>query len=307
MTDRIPLIVNPSANQIQELPSGDALSVSGDLNITGVSTFAGNINANGNIVGDSSTNITGIAGVTATTFTGSGANLTNLPVGGSDTEILYNISGISSGSNLRYDPTKLDGGLNFANTAGTAGASIRCYHSSIASGDNSLIFYTGGGLLGTINLRIFNNSVTVPGALTKGSGSFRITHPLPALKDTKDLLHSFIEGPQCDNIYRGKIDLVGGTATVNLDTKSDMTAGTFVVLNRDVQCFTTNETGWTNVKGSVSGNILTITAQDNSCTDTISWMVIGERQDDNIKSSSLTDATGKLIMEPNQIPLPPTS
>ena len=306
MTDRIPLIVNPSANQIQELPSGDALSVSGDLNITGVSTFAGNINANGNIVGDSSTNITGIAGVTATTFTGSGANLTNLPVGGSDTEILYNISGISSGSNLRYDPTKLDGGLNFANTAGTAGASIRCYHSSIASGDNSLIFYTGGGLLGTINLRIFNNSVTVPGALTKGSGSFRIPHPLPALKDTKDLLHSFIEGPQCDNIYRGKIDLVGGTATVNLDTKSDMTAGTFVVLNRDVQCFTTNETGWTNVKGSVSGNILTITAQDNSCTDTISWMVVGERQDDTIKSSNLTDANGKLIMEPNQIPAPPS-
>ena len=306
MTDRIPLIVNPSANQIQELPSGDALSVSGDLNITGVSTFAGNINANGNIVGDSSTNITGIAGVTATTFTGSGANLTNLPVGGSDTEILYNISGISSGSNLRYDPTKLDGGLNFANTAGVSGAAIRCYHSSIASGDNSLIFYTGGGLLGTINLRIFNNSVTVPGALTKGSGSFRITHPLPALKDTKDLLHSFIEGPQCDNIYRGKIDLVGGTATVNLDTKSDMTAGTFVVLNRDVQCFTTNETGWTNVKGSVSGNILTITAQDNSCTDTISWMVVGERQDDTIKSSNLTDANGKLIMEPNQIPAPPS-
>ena len=66
-----------------------------------------------------------------------------------------------------------------------------------------------------------------------------------------------------------------------------------------------NETGWTAVKGSVSGNILTITAQDNTCTDTISWMVVGERQDDNIKSSSLTDANGKLIMEPNQIPSPP--
>ena len=41
-----------------------------DLNVTGVSTFAGNINANGNIIGDNSTNITGIAGVTATTLTG---------------------------------------------------------------------------------------------------------------------------------------------------------------------------------------------------------------------------------------------
>ena len=79
-----------------------------------------------------------------------------------------------------------------------------------------------------------------------------------------------------------------------------MTDGTFVLLNRDIQCFTSNETGWTNVKGSVTGNVLTITAQDNSCTDTISWMVVGERQDDNIKSIDVdtTDADGKLIVEP---------
>ena len=142
-------------------------------------------------------------------------------------------------------------------------------------------------------------NMKVDGTLSKTNGSFRIPHPLPALKDTKDLLHSFIEGPQCDNIYRGKIDLVDGTATVNLDTKSNMTEGTFVALNRDVQCYTTNETGWTNIKGSVSGNTLTITAQDNSCTDTISWMVIGERQDDNIKSERclITDNDGNLLVE----------
>ena len=79
-----------------------------------------------------------------------------------------------------------------------------------------------------------------------------------------------------------------------------MTDGTFVLLNRDVQCFTSNETGWTAVKGSVSGNILTITAKSSSCTDTISWMVIGERQDDKIKSPEMemTDSDGKLIVEP---------
>ena len=45
------------------------LSIFGDttgLNVTGVSTFAGNINANGNIVGDDSTNITGVNQVIAT-------------------------------------------------------------------------------------------------------------------------------------------------------------------------------------------------------------------------------------------------
>ena len=79
-----------------------------------------------------------------------------------------------------------------------------------------------------------------------------------------------------------------------------MTEGTFVALTRDVQCFTTNETGWTNVKGSVTGNQLTIIAQENTCTDTISWMVIGERQDDAVKQSGNTDADGKLILEPNR-------
>ena len=226
--------------------------------------------------------------------------------GGNNTQLQINNNGAFGGCNLEYS-TNLDGSLEWTDASGTSGARISCYHPTISGGDGSIIFYAGAGLLGTLNMRIFNNSVTVYGALTKGSGSFRIPHPLPALKDTKDLVHSFIEGPQCDNLYRGKVDLVGGTATVNLDTKSDMTTGTFVALNRDVQCFTTNETGWTAVKGSVSGNILTITAQDNTCTDTISWMVVGERQDDNIKSSMLTDATGKLIMEPNQIPLPPTS
>ncbi|MEC8552072.1 MAG: hypothetical protein VXY93_16365, partial [Pseudomonadota bacterium] len=114
------------------------------------------------------------------------------------------------------------------------------------------------------------NSVSFRGGITASSKSFRITHPHPSKKDTHNLIHSSIEGPQCDNIYRGKVDLVGGTATVNIDTVSNMTDGTFVLLNGNIQCFTTNETGWTNVKGSVTGNLLTITAQENSCTDTIS-------------------------------------
>jgi hypothetical protein len=141
----------------------------------------------------------------------------------------------------------------------------------------------------------------VSGALSKGSGSFAIDHPLPNLASTKILRHSFIEGPQCDNIYRGKVTLSSGTTTINLDTKSRMTEGTFVALNRDVQCFTTNETGWTNVKGSVTGNQLTIIAQDNTCTDTISWMVIGERQDPNIKTSVITDDDGYLIVEQDKV------
>ena len=161
------------------------------------------------------------------------------------------------------------------------------------------------GNTGAKKLETTSGGVTITGTLSKSGGSFKIPHPVAGLSTTKHLVHSFLEGPQMDLIYRGKIDLVGGTATVNIDTKSGMTEGTFVLLNRDVQCFTSNETGWTAVKGSVSGNILTITAQDNSCTDTISWMVVGERQDDTVKSLDMTDSEGNLIVEPDQ-PAPDT-
>jgi len=145
-------------------------------------------------------------------------------------------------------------------------------------------------------------NLSVTGSLSKGSGSFKIDHPLESKKDTHYLVHSFIEGPQADLIYRGKATLSSGTATVNIDTVSGMTSGTFVALNKNVQCFTNNESGWTAVKGSVNGNTLTITAQDNSCTDTISWMVIGERQDPHMKDSETdwTDSDGKVILEPKK-------
>jgi len=156
----------------------------------------------------------------------------------------------------------------------------------VNTGDLNVQTSSGGG-----------GDADIEGTLSKGSGSFKISHPLDDKKDTHHLVHSFIEGPQADLIYRGKVALVSGSATINIDTHSTMTEGTFVVLCRDIQSFTTNETGWTAVKSSVSGNILTIQAQDSSCTDTISWMVVGERQDPNIYSSSMTDDGGKVIVE----------
>jgi hypothetical protein len=137
------------------------------------------------------------------------------------------------------------------------------------------------------------------GALSKTSGSFRIDHPLKP--DTHQLVHSFIEGPQADNIYRGRVALTDGSAVVNIDTVAGMTEGTFAALNRDIQCFTSNETGWCNVRGSVVGNILTIEAQDNTCTDTISWLVIGERQDQHMYETNWTDENGKVIVEPLKV------
>ena len=151
-----------------------------------------------------------------------------------------------------------------------------------------------------INKLQLGHDVAVGGELSKGSGSFNIDHPLPSKTATHRLVHSFIEGPQCDLIYRGTATLSSGATTVNLDTSSGMTEGTWVLLCRGEQCFTSNETGWTSVRGSVTGNILSIECEDGTSTDTISWMVVAERHDTHILETGWTDEDGHPIIEPEK-------
>ena len=143
-----------------------------------------------------------------------------------------------------------------------------------------------------------SGAATFTGSVSKASGTFKINHPLPSLTDTNYLVHSFIEGPRVDLIYRGKVVLVNGEAQINIDEVSRMTNGTFEALCREVQCFTTNESGWDLVKGTVIGNILYIESQNEDSTDEISWMVIGERKDKHIMETEWTDDDGKVIVEP---------
>ena len=216
------------------------------------------------------------------------------PTGNGGGVLILRSSNASTADNQEY------GMLNYQNNAGTVLAQIVGKSEGSGNDKGHLEFNTKSGS-GSISNRMRirdNGTVQVTGALSKGSGSFEIPHPLESKKDTHLLRHSFIEGPQCDNIYRGTIELLNGTATVDLDAKFTMTNGTFVALNRNVQVFTTNESDWDNVKGSVVGNTLTITCQNSSSNATVSWLVVGERQDDNIKSSTLTDNDGKLILEP---------
>jgi hypothetical protein len=175
---------------------------------------------------------------------------------------------------------------------GSGATGIRC-GGGLSMWNGSTIAGASGG----INIDNSGNT-QVTGSLSKGSGSFLIDHPLPALNKTHHLVHSFIEGPQADLIYRGKTTLVAGKASVDIDAAANMTEGTFELLCRDVQCFTSNETDWNHVRGSVSGNILRIECQDQTSTATISWMVIGERKDQHMLETEWTDVNGKVIVEP---------
>ena len=167
-------------------------------------------------------------------------------------------------------------------------------------GTTNIYYNTGNIGIGTASpahpLDVVGN-INCSGTLSKGSGSFKIDHPLPSMSNTHCLYHSFIEGPKADLIYRGKVDLVNGGASINLDTVSNMTSGTFEALNRNVQCFTSNESDWDAVKGSVSGNTLTISCQNASSTANVSWLVIGERKDKHMYDTSWTDDNGFVIPE----------
>ena len=175
----------------------------------------------------------------------------------------------------------LDGGGNTYITEGSA---------------DVMRFFAGGAK----QFEVTGTNMSVVGALSKGSGSFRIDHPLDSMKDTHDLVHSFIEGPRADLMYRGSVQLSGGTATVDLDAAATMTDGTWELLCRDPQVWVQNEDGLTQVRGSVSGSTLTITAQDGDCTDTVSWLVVAERQDEHMMDTNWTDNNGRVIVEPEK-------
>jgi hypothetical protein len=239
-----------------------------------------------NLTGTASININGTVGATtpstvaATTISATGAVSFGNLIAGSGT---FGDTVMSTGGGIQ---SILSYGGGFSTVGSNSAHDVR-----ILRGGSTIATISSTGLAVT-------GALSCTGALSKGSGSFRIEHPLPEKSATHQLVHSFIEGPQADLIYRGKVVLIDGKASVNIDTAATMTEGTFEVLCREVQCFTTNETGWTAVRGKVVGNILTIEAKDADCTDEISWMVIGERQDPHIMDTDWTDDNGRPIVEP---------
>jgi hypothetical protein len=140
-------------------------------------------------------------------------------------------------------------------------------------------------------------AVIAPMLYASGVKSFKIPHPIK--KDTV-LIHSCIEGPRCDLMYRGHVKLSGGTANVNIDTDSSaypMTQGTFAALSTNARYFLQNNDSFDRVRGNINGNTLTILSENVESTDEISWMVISERKDKSIVDSERTDWKGLLIPE----------
>lgn len=177
---------------------------------------------------------------------------------------------------------------------------IQSISAQMVGGNLTNFMVISADLPGNNNYVYFGSATNGCGLLAYGSynsasgytKNFRICHPV--LED-KDLLHTSIEAPRADLIYRGKHTL--GDAPVNLDTTQKMTEGTFVKLVKDVQVFVQNNSGWGRVKGRVEGNKLHIECENADSTDVIDWMVIGERNDEGYVNGGETDENGTFMTE----------
>ena len=144
----------------------------------------------------------------------------------------------------------------------------------------------------------FSNDLAVGGALSKGSGSFLIDHPLDTMPDYT-LRHEFVEAPRADLIYRGVAEFANNQTevTMSIDASSRMTAGTFVALTQNPVIHVSNNDTWELVRGRVVGGDVVIERKDGRGKLTVDWLVIAERADDFIKTVDYTDEDGRVIPE----------
>jgi hypothetical protein len=233
------------------------------------------------------------AAITGTTLTATGAVSATGSITTSNSIIITGASGAQRASFYRTGTVNrwafgTDAATESGSNAGTNFGIFRYADDGAYLGAPIFITRSSGNVS-------MSNNLSITGSLSKGSGSFKIPHPL-GVPETW-LYHGFIEGPRFDLIYRGRVQLVKGVAVISIDEAANMTPGTFEVLTRDPQLWLQNDTGWEPLKGSVADGMLTILCRDTTSDDVVSWMVVAERQDPHIYTSPITDKDGRLVPE----------
>jgi alpha-tubulin suppressor-like RCC1 family protein len=166
--------------------------------------------------------------------------------------------------------------------------------------DANVYYPTGNVGIGITNpiyaLHVDGNTQST--TYSASSKTFKIEHPL---KLNKWLYHGCIEGPRFDNIYRGKKLIRQGKAEVDIDrecnTTGGISSGTFPVLNTNSQLFLRNNQTYDRVKGKINGSTISIECENTTDKIEIDWMVVGERHDEHVINTPLTDSDGNLICE----------
>lgn len=119
----------------------------------------------------------------------------------------------------------------------------------------------------------FSGNVQITGSIAKGSGTFKIDHPVDP--ENKYLYHSFIESPDMMNVYNGNITTDGsGYATVTMPSY-------FNALNKDFR-YQLTVIGGTFAQAIVSGEMSNdgkFVIRTNEPNVKVSWQVTGIRND----------------------------
>lgn len=138
----------------------------------------------------------------------------------------------------------------------------------------------------------FASTLAITGALSKGSGTFAIDHPLDPRN--KILYHSFVESPEVKNIYNGVATLdANGEVTIQLPDYFD-------ALNKDsrYQFFALNEAMPNlHIKEEERNNQFTIGGGGPG--GKVSWQIMGIRHDPYILAHPIqvevTKGPGKIV------------
>ena len=298
-----------TASSLTSVGTLTSLTTSGDIVVGATDKIYLDNGGNTYLVESAGDTISLVAGgTTSVSVTATGTSFNDLAITNVGDISLDSVSSDGSTAPMFYG-TASSGATEIGNAVDNAALFIR---SKTGTSAGMAIGVTSGGdpyLQGcfadnsggkSIILNPYGDNVVVTGSLSKGGGSFLIPHPLPSMNDTHNLVHSFVEGPRADLIYRDSVTLSGGAASVDLDEVVGMTDGTWELLCRDPQVFLQNDTSWAALNGSVSGSTLIVNCEDTNSTDTISWMVVAERQDDFMKASGtdFADSDGRPILEP---------
>ena len=135
----INLEVNAAQGNELTINLDDSIVLTGDLQ-AGIITATGDINAQGNIVGDSATNISGINSVTALEFYGDGSNLT----------------GISTAAQIAISDLQTD--AEFPVPFASAATGVVDLHSDAGTASEALRYNPSNGTLSAVNVNSLSDS-----------------------------------------------------------------------------------------------------------------------------------------------------
>jgi hypothetical protein len=252
---------------------GDAATTTGIGVIGFGGTALGGAGVQGQVAGDSAIALFG-ANTSAAAGFGRGVQGQSSMTDGTGVQGICNGTGTQGPWGVSGSTTGAGG-----TTIGTAAIGVRGSAGSASAGTNFRVGVYGevitaatnayaGYFSGKVNVV---GALNVTGALSKGSGTFKIDHPLdPA---NKFLYHSFVESPDMMNVYNGVV-VAGknGTAVVELPSY-------FETLNKDFRYQLTCIGGFAPVyvASEVQGNRFVIAGANPGMK--VSWQVTGVRQD----------------------------